>query len=333
MRFISTLILFSLLGLWGCGTIQNQSDKSTLNVSDSKGVQSNSALSSEIISRSEVSPGFLFELTNQADPALNGKFRVDFEGDLDLPYHVRVKTKNQTLDEVIQAVKAAFLPFLKSSQEFQVQLIQKRYWLEVRGLVKNPGRQLARRTTSLEELFAKAGGLLPKSEEGFISLVSPHPSTTPHQIISMKDYFSNPMGGTPIEWQGGEIILVQLDSLLSQSHVSLERPIVDVMGEVRSPGEIRFKEGDDLLYYIKKAGGPTQYSDLDHIDIIRDVNHTQQKTTYSLSSLNPFPAIQSKDLILIYPRKPEAFSQTMQIVGGFAGILSSIAVLILAFNH
>lgn len=52
--------------------------------------------------------------------------------------------------------------------------------------------------------------------------------------------------------------------------------IVHVWGEVKKPGEYRVADNTNVLELLSKAGGPTQFSNLDEIVITREETHWQQ---------------------------------------------------------
>ncbi len=64
-----------------------------------------------------VQPGFLFEIKNMEDRKLNGRFRVDFDGSLKLPYDVNIQTEDRRASEVKSKIHTK--NFFKHSRPFQ----------------------------------------------------------------------------------------------------------------------------------------------------------------------------------------------------------------------
>ena len=85
-----------------------------------------------------VQPGYLWEISSLADKGINGKFRVDFDGKLRLAYGIVIDSDGLNDTQMKDKIVESFRPFLKSTGEIHVALVQKKLWIDVRGLVSKP---------------------------------------------------------------------------------------------------------------------------------------------------------------------------------------------------
>jgi protein involved in polysaccharide export with SLBB domain len=111
--------------------------------------------------------------------------------------------------------------------------------------------------------------------------------------------------------------------------VSAEDGFVQVVGEVRNPGEYRFVRGADLYSYLVKAGGPIASSDLSHIDLVRGPNRAKVIGRYDFSKPKDLPTILPGDLIVVQPDRPSTAEKVVPVVAGLVGIVNTILLLIL----
>ena len=92
-----------------------------------------------------MAPGHQFTLSHSSDSKLSGKFRADFNGILQLPYNVNVDVTGKTFPDLKEAVLSAYRKFFqKGVESVNFNLASRDFWVEVRGLVKKPGRYLVR---------------------------------------------------------------------------------------------------------------------------------------------------------------------------------------------
>jgi hypothetical protein len=106
-----------------------------------------------------VAPGFLLTARSSDDAKLNGDFRVEFNGDLILPYNVTVNTNGMTLSQLERKLAELYRPYFKTSSGIKLSVRERRFWVDARGLVEKPGRYLVEQNTSLDQLIGMAGGL------------------------------------------------------------------------------------------------------------------------------------------------------------------------------
>ena len=153
------------------------------------------SINSEVPDLSKLSqnmaPGHLFKMSHLSDSKLSGKFRADFNGILQLPYNVNVDITNKTFAEVKEIVLNAYRKFFQRGVEtVNFSLASRDYWVEVRGLVKKPGRYLVHPTDTLDLVVDQAGGVQGNISSDYFT-ASLKQSTFEYQVLLNKYFESN----------------------------------------------------------------------------------------------------------------------------------------------
>ncbi len=273
-----------------------------------------------------VRPGYLYEVSNLNDPGLNGKYRVDFDGKIKLPYGVVLDTTGLKEQDLKSKVIEAFKPFLKSAASTHLALNQKKLWVDIRGLVNKAGRYLIDPEASIDETLNQAGSLVQNSQAEYLKIQSPSGVT----VFSLTDYYNNGNLNDLPHWQGGEILFVQRKSDISISLLNSSHPNVQVFGEVKTPGELPYRRDADLLYYIIKAGGPSTLAELSKIEIVRWENGKRMSQTYDWEQVKSVSHLEAGDLVMVHAIKQTKLERLIQSFSGIATVISGIAILIIA---
>ena len=272
----------------------------------------------------KLSPGFMIEMKSPQDQSLSGAFRIQIDGSINLPYSQTVDTKGMTLKMFRAEIRKIYRPYFKDTSTIQVGLKQRRYWVDVRGMVTHPGTFLVRPHAALDEIIALAGGLSEKLAVGFIRVEQPDGAV---HWLDLNDYFKSGRIDLP-SWQGGDRIFFQKEGPEAGSAgagtESLRR--VQVLGEVKSPGEITFRPDGDAYHYLIKAGGPTTQADLDTVQLVRADPKTGERKPIILGKVYEMKGIKDGDL-LIFPSVRQSNSQvTLQTIAVVTGIVTSLAL-------
>lgn len=99
---------------------------------------------------------------------------------------------------------------------------------------------------------------------------------------------------------------------------------VYVFGQVLHPGNLTFKPGEDLSYYIKEAGGAGDFALEDEVAVIKGGSRQWVRPTKESKV-----TIEEGDYIFV-PKKPiKTFNQNVSMWGSYIGIVGSIATIIL----
>ena len=279
-----------------------------------------------------IAPGFKIRLICPSDSKLNGDFRVTGEGELSLPYNMSIRTTGLKLKALEAQLKRIYKPYFKGVPQIRASIVQKRYLVKVTGVVKNPGTYLLKEHSTLDEALAMAAIRTEDLATGYVRLgVGNH-----GRWISMDDYMKGGPARDLPPWRGGEQILFQLerpegDSKVGASEDSAKGPSdrkIQVLGEVKNPGAVSFQQHADGYYYLIERGGPTQFSNLDRVELIRRDPKTNEHKQVSLGDLGSVKEVRESDVIIIHPDRPSSFDKTLQSTGIIAAIVSSIVLTI-----
>ena len=273
-----------------------------------------------------VRPGYLYETSSMNDPGLGGKYRVDPDGKLRLSYGVVIDTQGIKEEELPKKIIDSYQPFLRSAQSIRVNLIQKKLWIDIRGLVNKAGKYLIEPDASLDEVLNAAGSLVANSQAEYVKIQSTSNTT----LISLTDYYNTGNLNNLPKWQGGEIIFVQRKSEVSSSLLENSHPVVQLLGEVKTPGEIPYRKEGDFIYYLTKAGGPSAVANLSKVEIIRIDNGKRLSETYDWDQSKQIVHIVPGDVIIVHATQQTPLERTIQSGAGIAAILSAFGILIIA---
>jgi protein involved in polysaccharide export with SLBB domain len=276
----------------------------------------------------EIAPGYEIKLVTREDPHLNGKFRVEFDGRLKLPYEVVIKTDDMTIDRLHAAIVRAYEKYFKNPPEMNVSISEEKFWVDVRGLVEKPGRFLIKKSTSLDEVLAMAGGLRKNANVGYVKIQESKSATT----IKLSDYYSgSPQDRIP-PWRGGEILFFQTDRGQATATGDMDKSYIEFIGEVKTPGEYRYLEGADFYYYLVKAGGPTDRADMRSVRIIRKGMEGPRMIDFGTDHINELVPIEPGDIIFLEADKQTPTERAVPLITGLIGILNTVFLAILVIR-
>ncbi len=276
----------------------------------------------------EVAPGYEIELSSSQDEKLNGKFRIEFDGSLKLPYDTVVQTSGLTSKQLKEKVLAAYAKFYQSIPTMDVAVSERMYWVDVRGMVTKPGKYLVKADASVDELLSQAGGILsPPPPAVGPRYVRIQQLGTTTQVINLGDYYSGVPFSDP-KWQGGDVVFVQRDR---GEAVPVEDSLkyVKVLGQVATPGEAPFQEGADFYHYLVKAGGPTERAALYKVEIVRMEGGTRVSKFFSAEDEEILPSVQGGDVIIVHADNTTGFEKRTRAIAEIAGIITSFATVVI----
>lgn len=274
-----------------------------------------------------IAPGNLFSIYHSSDSKLSGKFRVDFNGVLHLPYNVNVDVTNRTFEEVKEIVLTEYRKFFqKGVESVRFELSIKSYWVEVRGLVKKPGRYLVRPTDTLDIVVDLAGGVLGDISTNYYSALIKS-SNFDYKVL-LNRYYESSENVDKIKWFGGDnIFITKLDSL---SGVSNEIPFVTLIGGVNKPGKILHQRDASLFYYIEKSGGLIQGLGYDECYVFRNTSEGLKRIKFNFDKPESMPLLFPNDTVYLNSKVQTEGDIWLLRLGQIGGILSTAALLIIA---
>jgi len=329
-KFRTSFLLLALCALLsfteGCSSAPQKNDHDAREAYE----RAKSKLTPDVHQRApdEVAPGFEIKLSSPDDSSINGKYRIDYDGKLKLPYEVKVDTNGMTRDQLRNKIVESYSKFFKTPPHIALSVSEERYWVDVRGLVEKPGRFLAKKDTSIDEVISLAGGLQKNANVRYVKIQQGANTTT---TIKLSEYYAGSPDDQIPPWQGGDILFFQTDR--GQNHVPGENEgsYVQLIGEVRNPGEYRFVNDVDFYYYLVKAGGPTQNANLSAVQIVRQGIEGKKQMNFNLDNPKDVPTIQSGDIIFLQSDKPTGFERAVPVISGLVGILNTALLLVLLF--
>lgn len=268
-------------------------------------------------------PGDLIELHQPDDPKVNGRFRVDYDGTLALPYKIAVKAKGFSLSELRKKIHDAYAIYFKQDS-IRADLVERRYWLEVRGLVTKPGRYLVERKTNIDEIIKLAGGFPQEKKPEYVQIQQ----GAKNSFFSLSEYYRSGDQNLFPAWDGGDTVFFLEEGSPSVEALALSK-FIRIVGEIKKPGEVPYKPGADFTYYLAKAGGPTQFADLKNIQLIRGEGRDKKTYEFRFDDPNGIASIENGDFIFVPADRPGKTEKAVSTVGGAAAIVSAIALLIM----
>ncbi len=275
-----------------------------------------------------LAPGFLIRLGHQEDRDLNGNFHIGFDGKIDLPYNVSFKAEGMTMDEFRQKVMESYKPYFKSGIKLTVELVEKIYYIELRGLITKPGKYKVHSDASLDEVISLAGGfpIAVDSQPRFLKIT--HGDKT--QMVNMDEYYKSGSLRAAVSWHGGEILFFQKEDASTDPGTLESGNQVQVLGELKRTGKVAFRPGADVYFYLVEAGGPTQNLDFAKVQIYRGAPGKRTMTEFDLEEPKKVPIVEPGDILVFQADRPTRFQKDMGTAANIASILTAIALLIIA---
>ncbi|MGZ3697090.1 MAG: SLBB domain-containing protein [Bdellovibrionota bacterium] len=317
-RFTSWLVLAALLG--------TQAPLSAIASTKSGDESESSAEPSDL----SLAPGFLIKLSSAQDPTLNGTFRIQADAKVDLPYNTTVSTRTMDFKRFKAAIDRAYQPYFRGHPDLEVTVEEKRYYVDARGLVEKPGSFLVKRDTPLDEVISLAGGLSKTGGQtpGFARIEQGGKTTS----LDLSEYFKR--GKTQnLVWNGGDRIFFQKDKPDTGSGEAATDEFarkVQVIGEVRSPGELQFRKNADAYYYLLKTGGPTQFADLETVELVRVDSKSGSRESISTGSISDLKTIGEGDVLIVHPKEESKSKKTLETVAIVTSIVAAVALAAVA---
>lgn len=285
----------------------------------------NNAMASS--SEESIASGFQLQLKSSVDPKLNGTFRVRSTGKVSLPYNVLLDAAGKTLKNFSAEVTKAYAGYFQGKPDIQVSIRQRRYYAEIRGIVKNPGLYLLQESSPLDEIVSLAGGISAGTGEqtvleGFMRIDQGGKISW----IDLSKYFKDGAQVTLPKWKGGERIFFQRerpDSGEGKNLTASTNQEIQVLGEVRNPGPLSYRSDADVYHYLSQTGGPTSAADLDRVEVIRVDPETGERDSIDITPLSDIRKVEKSDILIVHPQRQSGFDRTLQHTAMIASILTA----------
>jgi protein involved in polysaccharide export with SLBB domain len=273
-------------------------------------------------------------MQSTTDPSLNGTFRIQFDGQLILPYSVTQNIfENETpitLGQLKERCLKAYRPFFSKQPSIQLSIKERKFWIETKGLVQKPGSYLISPTNTLDQIISMTGGVTQTPAPKFARIEN----GSKLFWVNIADFYKQGrVEGMP-PWSGGEKIVFQTEAPEGASTGLLEGSRkINILGEVKSPGEQSFTKETDVYAYLVKTGGPTQAADLDRVELIRKDPTTGLNTPIALGPISSIKDIQDSDIMIVHAQRQTTFEKVLQSSAIIASVVSSIALTYIAIHQ
>lgn len=265
--------------------------------------------------------GYLIQLANGSDQKLNGTFRVQPDGRVELPYNITVQTGGMTLARFKGEIEKLYRPYFKGTPVIAVSIKQKRYWVEVRGLIARPGMYLVKKDSPLDELISLAGGISEDLQSGYARIEQGKQTAW----VDLSDYYRQGSLKDAPMWTGGDRVFFQKERPEGVGAAVDEENArkIHLIGDVKNPGEQTYRANADSYYYLIKSGGPNSSADLDSVDHLRVNKSTGQRELVKNGSIGDIKNIKGGDLLLVHSQAPTTTDKVLQRTSTIAQIVTA----------
>jgi protein involved in polysaccharide export with SLBB domain len=278
----------------------------------------------EVISnRTEVRPGNLIQLNSSLDSKIAGQYRVDISGSLKLPYGLSVNTNGLSVQALSEKINAELRKFFTADPQVSVKISDRKFYIEVRGLVQKPGAILVSEFEKVENIIKKSGELTLTKEARVVQIVRGQNT----YYIDLEEYFQGRDMNLSPKWYGGEkVFFIQAATALGDDNSAS----IQVLGDIRNPGAMAFKDGANLYHYVTRAGGTTQTSDLTRVQVVRQTPQGPVMTEGSAIEIAQHIKLEAGDTVFMQSGMPNRTDRQVSMFAAIASILSAIGILIIA---
>ena len=231
------LVLMMALFSFACASKPSlpSSNKNALNPTSAAGFfEEDTTLSPAVSAETEVRPGFLIQLSSPLDTKLNGAFRVPMDGNLRLPYGVSVSAAGSTLQNLNMRISDLLQKFYKKSPQVKATISERKYYIEVRGLVQKPGILLVSEREKIEDIMKKSGEIDLAGDARQVQVIRGQNTF----YVSLQEYFQGAGMNLSPRWYGGEKVLFMKSSTALGGEAT---GVIQLLGDIRNPGALSFK--------------------------------------------------------------------------------------------
>ena len=222
-------------------------------------------------------------------------YEVNFEGYITLPKLGNFKAEGLTIGELEKSIFFTLPLYLRRQADVQVQIKDKRKYVQVLGYVGAPGWYLLPENASIQGAFVAAGGINDGSIWNEINLYRTMYTLKSTEIKSIRVDLFNFLTTTDYNelppLKSKDIIVVPMTRLMGTTKRSLgawtppqERLETDteekirVAGMVRNPSLIEPIKGSNLFDILISVGGTSPNADLEHIFLVKKLKDGNYRT-------------------------------------------------------
>lgn len=232
--------------------------------------------------------GDMVQITVMDELELSGLFRVSSLGKISYPYLGNIDVKGMTVEDLNWYLTA------KLKEDYLVNPIvtvsveeYKSKKVFIQGEVDKPGVYYLREKSGVLNLLLEAGGTTEDASEEIVILRSTEISDEDsaeefEQIkVNLRELLSGNMAQN-VTIQRGDIIYI---ANASGGQFKTEGRFINIMGEVKNPGNYDYRLGFTVLNAILEAGGFTEYAAKNKVKVIKKSGDKQKIVIAKLDDL------------------------------------------------
>ena len=241
-------------------------------------------------------PGDLLKVSVINLEEMNGEYRVDTLGYINLPYIGRTLVRGITITELQDKISKKLEEGFLNNPQVLVEVKEFRFQpISVIGAVQNPGRlETINLDIDLLEAITQAGGITGEAGSRILVMRKASSGRTRTLTIDLADLLIEGQAHLNIPLFPGDTV-----------NIPAKKPmVVSVLGEVMSPGELKFStERTSLLKVIAAAGGFTTYARQNKITVKREVDGVPKSFKINAKAISEGRIddfeIQHNDLVIV----------------------------------
>ncbi len=232
--------------------------------------------------------GDIVQITVMDELELSGLFRVSSLGKISYPYLGNIDVKGMTVEDLNWYLTA------KLKEDYLVNPIvtvsveeYKSKKVFIQGEVAKPGVYYLREKSGVLNLLLEAGGTTADASEEIVILratgISDEDNAEEFERIkvNLRELLSGNMAQN-VEIQRGDIIYI---ANASGGQFKTEGRFINIMGEVKNPGNYDYRLGYTVLNVILEAGGFTEYAAKNKVKVIKKSGDKQKIVIAKLDDL------------------------------------------------
>ena len=232
--------------------------------------------------------GDVVEIKVLDEEDLSGSFNVSSLGRISYPYLGMVDVRGMTAEDLNHFLTGRLAADYLVSPVVTVSVAEhKSKKVFIQGEVAEPGVYFLKEKSGVLNLLLEAGGTTAEASEEIVVL-RPRGGSSAEEAdeferieINLRDLLSGNMSQN-VEVEKGDIIYV---ANASGGQFKTEGRFINIMGEVKNPGNYDFRLGLTVLNVILEAGGFTEYAAKNKVKVIKKEGDQQKVIVAKLDDL------------------------------------------------
>lgn len=211
--------------------------------------------------------------------AFDNEFEVDAKGSIMVPEIGRVQLVGLRQSELSDYLRARLSEVFVDLSNLQVSIAEKRLLITVSGYVQSPGEYNLPANANVQTVLHAAGGLRPGAQLdklrvkrygqdylfNYKAYLDSGDTTSLPNLQSLDEIF------VPASQKIGNVEMNFDPSLMADAgDAADDRKAVKVFGEVRSPGSFSYRDGDNVIDMLMRAGGVTEFAGVKQIRLLSE---------------------------------------------------------------